>query len=435
MAYTVGILTLGCKVNQYESEALAEQLVAAGFCLSDANTPCDVYIINTCTVTAESDRKSKQMIRRVRNKNPKAFIIVIGCLSQISPLSVVSAGANCVFGSRNKLNAVKAAVDFVSGGNEKSKTAHIEVSENNNVGFEKMEIRQFPRTRAYIKIEDGCESHCTYCIIPRARGKICSKAPDEILSEIEGLISGGCRETVLTGIETASYGIDLNGYRLHDLLYDIDKIAKGKMRIRLGSLDPSLITEKFTDRISGLSSVAPHFHLSMQSGCDRTLARMKRKYNTAMAKNGIMLLRNAIPNVQFTSDFITSFPGETEEDFLMTADFVEKTEFLNSHIFTYSRRAGTEAASMPDQIPAQIGKERTNRLIGIQKTVTSAVLEKEIGKEYEVLFETDGEEYSVGHTPSFIEVAVKNNGSQLHAQIKKVRLTGHSDGIANGIIL
>jgi len=433
MSYTLGIYTLGCKVNQYESEAIAEKASKMGFIIGDPSSFCDVYIINTCTVTAESDRKSRQFIRRAISVNPDASIIVTGCFSQVAPEQVAAIdGVDFVLGSRDKMKAVDAAITLA--GKKKPEKATIAVRPTSEYGFEEMEIEHFPRTRAYIKIEDGCESHCTYCIIPRARGKICSKPKDAVLSEIEKLADSGCPEVVLTGIETASYGIDLENYRLPELLRDVDIIAKGKMRVRLGSLDPSLIKPAFVEKIAPLTSLAPHFHLSMQSGCDRILALMKRKYNTAMASEGIKLLRDAIPGVQFTTDLITAFPGETEDDFKTTYEFCEKTEFLNAHIFTYSRRIGTPAATMQWQVPSNIGKERTNTLISLQSKITDSILEKELGKSYDVLFETDANGIATGHTPSFIEVKVKSDGT-LHSRTEKVKLDGYENGIAFGSVI
>ena len=433
MSYTLGIYTLGCKVNQYESEAIAEKAAKMGFSIGDPSSFCDIYIINTCTVTAESDRKSRQFIRRALAQNPDAAVIVTGCFSQVAPEQVAAIdGVDFVLGSRDKMKAVDAAITLA--GKKKPEKATIAVRPTSEYGFEEMEIEHFPRTRAYIKIEDGCESHCTYCIIPRARGKICSKPKDAVLSEIEKLADSGCPEVVLTGIETASYGIDLENYRLPEPLRDVDIIAKGKMRVRLGSLDPSLIKPAFVEKIAPLTSLAPHFHLSMQSGCDRILALMKRKYNTAMASEGIKLLRDAIPGVQFTTDLITAFPGETEDDFKTTYEFCEKTEFLNAHIFTYSRRIGTPAATMQWQVPSNIGKERTNTLISLQSKITDSILEKELGKSYDVLFETDANGIATGHTPSFIEVKVKSDGT-LHSRTEKVKLDGYENGIAFGSVI
>ena len=429
---TVGILTLGCKVNQYESEALAEEFAREGFTVNDPSEICDVYVINTCTVTAESDRKSRQMIRRAIAQNPNAAVLVTGCLSQVDPRGVAAiGGVHFVCGSRNKLRVVSAARKLLE---RRPERAVVEVGENSANGFEKMCITHFPRTRAYVKIEDGCESHCAYCIIPRARGPICSKPPQEVLSEIKTLLDAGCREAVLTGIETASYGLDLESYRLADLLCDIDRLVGDKMRIRLGSLDPSVIKRPFVERIAPLRSVAPHFHLSMQSGCDATLARMKRKYNTKMAREAVALLREAMPDVQLTSDFICGFPGETEADFLETAAFVDEIGFLDSHSFTYSRRAETVAASLPDQVPTDVARARTKELIKRQKSISERILDGQIGREYDVLFETEEKGEFKGHTPSFIEVSVSSK-EDLRATVRRVRITGHKNGVALGILI
>lgn len=432
MSATVGILTLGCKVNQYESEALAEEFAREGFAVKDPSEVCDVYVINTCTVTAESDRKSRQTVRRAIAQNPNAAVLVTGCLSQVDPRGVAAInGVHFVGGSRNKMSVVSAARKLLE---KRPARAVVEVGDNSSVGFEKMCITKFPRTRAYVKIEDGCESHCAYCIIPRARGPICSKPPHEVLSEIKALLDAGCREAVLTGIETASYGLDLDSYRLADLLCDIDQLVGERMRIRLGSLDPSLIKRAFVERIARLSSVAPHFHLSMQSGCDATLARMKRKYNSKMAREAVALLREALPDVQLTSDFICGFPGETEEDFLETAAFIDEIGFLDSHSFTYSRRAETVAATLPNQVPTDVARARTKALIERQRRITERILDGQLGREYDVLFETEENGVFKGHTPSFIEVEVRSD-TDLRATVARVRITGHKNGIALGELL
>ena len=430
MPYTLGIYTLGCKVNQYESEAIAEYAEKAGFIPSEPSDICDVYIVNTCTVTAESDRKSRQFIRRALAANPDAIIIVTGCFSQVAPERVAEIkGVDFICGSRNKLETVDAALILI--GKEKPEKPIISLPTLDTKEFESMQISRFPRTRAYIKIEDGCESHCTYCIIPKARGKICSKEPNAVLSEIYRLADAGCKEVVLTGIETASYGIDLDNYRLGDLLYDADKIAAGRMRIRLGSLDPSLIKPRFVDKISNLTSIAPHFHLSMQSGCDKILALMKRKYNTKMALDGISLLKSAFSDLQLTTDIITAFPGENDADFEETVNFCKKVGFLNAHIFTYSKREGTPAEKMPEQVRPDIAHDRTSRLISVQKDITNEILRSQIGKTVDVLFETDGDGYSVGHTPSFIETKVITE-KKLQSCTERVIIEGVADGIAIG---
>ncbi len=429
MPFSLGIYTLGCKVNQYESEAIAEEATRRGFVVKPPTEPCDAYVINTCTVTAESDRKSRQLIRRAISANPNAAVAVTGCSSQVDPESIWRIdGVFYICGNENKLAVVDAIENALKNGNTARK---IEITPIENASFEAMHIEHFPRTRAYIKIEDGCESHCTYCIIPHARGKIRSKPREDVLAELKALAVGGCREVVLTGIETASYGIDLDNYRLADLLVDAAALLGPEVRIRLGSLDPSLIKPKFVEKIAPLRSLAPHFHLSMQSGCDKTLARMKRKYNVEMALRAMELLREAMPDVQFTTDIIVGFPGETDADFEATVEFMKKARFLSAHIFAYSKRNGTEAAIMPDQVPENIKHERSARLIAECKKITDEILRGEIGRTYPVLFETDLDGGAVGHTPSFIEVHVKSD-TPLHSTVKNVTVKGALGAICIG---
>ncbi len=416
-ALTVGIYTLGCKVNQYESEAIAESFAAAGFSLQAPSLPCDIYIINTCTVTGESDRKAGQFIRRAIRQNPNAYILVTGCLSQTRPETVAQIpSVDYICGNANKLAVLNAAKELVESG-KKPQTATVSSCPPDAFGFEEMQITHFDRTRAYVKIEDGCENRCTYCIIPSARGSVRSKSPSAILEEVRGLVAGGCREVVLTGIETASYGKDLKSYRLADLLEEVDKIP-GIGRVRLGSLDPSLMTQDFVDRIAGLPSLAPHFHLSMQSASDRILALMKRKYNSRMALEGITRLRKAFPTVQFTTDMIAGFPGETEEDFLASLQFIKDAGFLMVHVFPYSRRAGTVAATMGGQLPKSIKKERVARLSEVAMQTRKEILSGMIGSVEEVLFETYEDGIATGHTASFLQVSCPSPVplcSQLHS--------------------
>ena len=425
--YTAGILTLGCKVNQYESEAIAEELEKNGVCVIEHNRICDAYIINTCTVTAESDRKAKQFIRRAISKNPDAYVVVTGCLAQSSPEELTEIlGVDAVVGNTEKLVAAHKVLELLKQG-RKNENPSVSVSDIDAACFEQMSITSFGRTRAYVKIEDGCENRCTYCIIPSARGKVRSKAPEDIIKEVTELTKNGCREIVLTGIETASYGKDLGNVRLEDLLEQVDAI-EGIGRVRLGSLDPSLIRPEFAEKISKLSSLAPHFHLSLQSGSSRILALMKRKYNADMAMRAIELLREKIPNVKFTTDVIVGFPDETDEDFEATADFVSRADFLMVHIFPYSKRKGTLAAEMKNQISTATKKERLHALEAIAAQSRRKILEEKISgsPECTVLFETFSDGIATGHTDDFVEVAVKSD-APLHAKFRKVRLT-HTDG-------
>ena len=424
---TVGIYTLGCKVNQYESEAIAEYLEANGISILPLPAFCDAYIINTCTVTAESDRKARQFIRRAIMKNPNAYIVVTGCLAQSAPEDIAKInGVDFICGNGGKLLAAKKIVEYFNTNKQKA-DVEISVGNINDADFEKMSITKFDRTRAYVKIEDGCENHCSYCIIPSARGKIRSKAPNDIITEVETLVKNGCKEIVLTGIETASYGKDLGDITLSDLLCKIDKI-NGIERIRLGSLDPSLITHDFVNKISKLQKLAPHFHLSLQSGSSKVLALMRRKYNANMAMRAIKLLRENIPHVCFTTDVIVGFPQETDEDFKDTLNFVKEAQFLTVHIFPYSSRKGTEAAKMKGQIDKEEKCRRLHSLEKIANASTAYILNSEINTSpiKKVLFETFDGKYAYGHTDNFLEVAVPST-CDLKSEILTVKLT-HTDG-------
>lgn len=422
-----GIYTLGCKVNQYESQAIAEELERRGFIVVSPSSVCDVYVINTCTVTAESDRKARQFIRRAASKNDDAFIIVTGCMAQISARAAAEIdGVDAVVGNTDKLYCAEIAQRLVEQG-KKNEKAEIYVSDIDKASFERMSISSFERTRAYVKIEDGCESRCTYCTIPAARGKIRSKPLCEVIDELEVLTRNGCREIVLTGIETASWGKDLDGVCLADLLERVAEIHNIG-RIRLGSLDPSLIKEPFVKRIARLDCLAPHFHLSLQSGSSRILAQMKRKYNAEQAMRAIELLREYIPNVKFTTDIIVGFPGETEEDFAETVDFVRRAEFLTTHIFPYSKRAGTPAALMDGQLTGEEKSRRLHVLSEVEAHSRRTLLEREIAErpDKEVLFETWRDGIATGHTADFLEVRVPSKRS-LHACILNVRVS-ETDG-------
>jgi threonylcarbamoyladenosine tRNA methylthiotransferase MtaB len=431
--YTVGIYTLGCKVNQYESEAIAEAFEEKGLVVQSPALSCDVYVINTCTVTAESDRKAKQFIRRAINKNPSAYILVTGCLSQTQP-DVVAAikGVDYVCGNANKLSVIDAAMDLIKKGTKET-VPTVSAHAPDAFGFEKMQIQKFDRTRAYIKIQDGCENHCTYCIIPTARGTVRSKEQTDILREISHFTTAGCREIVLTGIETASYGKDFGKHALADLLCEADRIP-GVGRIRLGSLDPSLMRKDFVQKISGLSSLAHHFHISMQSGSDKILSLMRRKYNRRIAMDGMERLRSIMPDVQFTTDIIVGFPGETEEDFQETVDFVKAVGFLMVHVFPYSKRTGTVAAQMQDQIPEEIKHRRVALLSQVAAESRQRILADTVGTITDVLFETDSNGTSYGHTSNFIEVACSTE-NPLQGTLQTVEIIGYNDKHCIGKLL
>lgn len=427
---TVGIYTLGCKVNQYESEAIAERLTSRGFLVVPVSQVCDAYILNTCTVTAESDRKARQLIRRAIKTNPAAYIVVTGCMAEVfSDKLAKMEGIDYICGNGRKLQVVEALESLFAQGH-KNDSPKVSISPLDK--FEAMKIAKFDRTRAYIKIEDGCENRCTYCIIPEARGKVRSKAPAEVLEEVRVLTDSGCREVVLTGIETASYGRDFDGYRLADLLEEVDAIPNIG-RVRLGSLDPSLMKPDFVNRIAKLKSLTPHFHLSMQSGSDKILALMKRKYNRKMALEGMERLRQAIPGVQFTTDIIVGFPGETEEDFALTVDFAKQAKFLMIHVFPYSERRGTVAATLPGRVPEEVRHARVRELSAIQAEIQKEILDSYTDKTVNVLFETYANGVAFGHTDTFIEVSCPSSQS-LQSQLRAVHITGNDGKKCEGLL-
>ena len=421
---TFAILTFGCKVNQYESEAIAEALEAAGFVYRPSHDECDLYIVNTCTVTAESDRKARQIIRRFIGQHPSAFMVVTGCSAQSRTESIAAIpGVDAVVGNRQKLRVVEIARKLIADG-QKPASPYVEVPSLEGSEFEPMSITKFSRARAYVKIEDGCESRCAYCAIPAARGPIRSKPMSEVIAEVCALTGSGCREIVLTGIETGAWGRDLGNVRLQDLLCEIDKIP-GVGRIRLGSLDPTVMTSDFVEKIAGLKSLAPHFHLSMQSGCSATLARMRRKYNRAQAEDAMERVRRAIPNVQFTTDMIVGFPGETEEEFAESADFARRAEFLHIHVFPYSKREGTPAAAMKEQIPEAVKHERVGILSRISENSCQSILNRVLSTPDQVLTvipETRGKGFVMGHSPDFLEIKILTDSPLQETEISVLPL-------------
>ncbi|MBQ3041072.1 MAG: tRNA (N(6)-L-threonylcarbamoyladenosine(37)-C(2))-methylthiotransferase MtaB [Clostridia bacterium] len=428
------VITLGCRVNQYESDAIMLELSKNGVIISGKDEVCDIYIINTCTVTAESDRKSRQFIRRCVAKNPNAVIIVTGCYSQINPEEALAIdGVDFVCGNNGKSIIAKKALELLESKAPKS----MFMPDIYNAKFDQMNVgAPLTRTRAFIKIQDGCESKCAYCIIPSARGNVRSDSKENIINEVKRAVSEGCVEVVLTGIETASYGRDFkNGYSLADLLYDVNEI-EGVERIRLGSIDPASITKEFVDKIATLSKVMPHFHISMQSGCSKTLASMRRKYNIDMANERINYLRKSIPSLMLSADVITGFPGESDEDFNETLSFFKNQHFLHLHIFPYSKRKGTVAYSMPNQVDESIKKERLRQLSNMELEIHRELLSEYI-KSHEivpVLFESYDGEFAYGHSPSFVEIKIKSN-ENLSGKIINVKLLDSDDERVIGKLL
>ena len=425
---SVGLYTLGCKVSQYETEAIGEAFEARGFTVMPFDSVCDAYVINTCTVTAESDRKSRQIIRRAIKKNPSAVVAVVGCYSQRSPDELLLIdGVDIVLGTDKKLDVVD-RVEFLL--DNPSEKPYLSIKDLDKAYFEPMTITKAPRTRAYVKIEDGCESKCTYCAISSARGRVRSKLPEEVIREVEGLYKSGTREIVLTGIETGSYGKDFDfDYTLADLIVELDRRGSCE-RIRLGSLAPELIGKSFVDKVKDVKILAPHFHLSIQSGSDNVLRAMKRRYSRAMALANISYIREKIPSACFTTDLMVGFPGESEEDFLDTVSFVREVRFIDAHVFVYSRRKGTPAATYPNQIDESEKRLRSSRLIEVKNEVRESVLDGivKLGEPLSVVLETSNGEYYSAHSDSFVEIKVKAREG-MQGEIVEVVPLSHKDGI------
>ncbi|MBU5483526.1 tRNA (N(6)-L-threonylcarbamoyladenosine(37)-C(2))-methylthiotransferase MtaB [Clostridium sp. MSJ-11] len=401
----VAFTTLGCRVNQYETEAMAEKFIKAGYEVVDFEKYSDVYVINTCTVTNMGDKKSRQMIGRARRNNETGVIAVVGCYSQIAPEAVSQiSGVDVVVGTRNKGDIVHLVQKFM---NENKQIIQVGDVLKNNV-FEELNIEQYrDRTRAFLKIQDGCNSFCSYCAIPYARGAVCSKSPDKIIEEVKNLASHGFKEIILSGIQISSYGADLDGdWDLLKILEEIDEID-GIERIRIGSISPRFFTEDRMSRIWRLKKLCPHFHLSLQSGCNITLKRMNRHYTTEEYRWVVEELRKNIKDVSITTDIIVGFPGETEEEFECTYEFLKDIKLSKMHIFKYSPREGTKASVMENQIDGNIKEERSNRLIELNKENEKAFMEKFIHRNFEVLYEEKSKRNSnshEGYTPNYIKV-------------------------------
>ena len=424
------IYTLGCKVNQYETQALETELVRRGHTLVPFEACADAYIINTCTVTAVSDKKSRQAIRRARRCNPKAVVAVCGCYAQTAPQALEALEVDLISGTQDRMAFLDRVEALASAGPAERPEVHV-----GNIlrcrTFEQLPAGGLEgRTRAMLKVEDGCANFCTYCIIPYARGPVRSLTADAAAKEAAKLAQAGYRELVLTGIEISSWGVDFrDGKGLIDLVEAVCAAAP-ELRVRLGSLEPRTITPEFCRRAAGLPNLCPHFHLSMQSGCDATLTRMNRKYDTNLYYRSVLLLREYFGCPGITTDLIVGFPGETEEEFTETLAFVRKCSFSAMHIFPYSRRRGTPAAAMPGQIPAGEKEARAHRAARTAEELAQNWLESWVGEELSVLFEEEREGMWQGHAPNYTQVRVR--GAELHNQIRRVRITGIQEGALLG---
>lgn len=434
MKKTVGILTLGCKVNQYETEAMMELFLKNDYEIVNEEEVADVYVINTCTVTSLSDKKSRQFIRRSRKRNKDAVIAVVGCYSQVSPEEVSKIEeVDVILGTDNRNKIVEICEDFLESKNRVNLVSDImQVRDFEEMGIEEVE----GKTRAFLKIQEGCNQYCSYCIIPYARGPIRSRKLDSIVNEVERLAKNGFKEIVLTGIHIASYGKDLGEERLIDVIEKIHAV-EGIERIRLGSLEPTLITDEFMSRLSALTKACNHFHLSLQSGSDTVLKRMNRKYTTEQFRKVTEIIKKYIKDVAFTTDIIVGFPGETDEEFEETYEFVKEIGFSKVHVFQFSPRKGTPAAEHKNQVDGNIKHERSKKLIDLTNKLTTEFNRKFINKDMEVLFEECSKikkGYMEGYTTNYIRVAVDSK-EDIEGKIESVRINSDFEEILIGEII
>lgn len=421
---------LGCKVNAYETEAMQEMLEQAGYEIVPFREGADIYIINTCTVTNIADRKSRQMLHRARKMNPDAIVVAAGCYVQAqAEKQEVDPCIDIVLGNNRKKDLIAVLEEYQQ---KKAEGECLEEVEDisRTKDYEPLSLtKPGDHTRAYIKVQDGCNQFCTYCIIPYARGRVRSREVEDVIREVRALAENGYREVVLTGIHLSSYGIDFDGERhLLELIRAVHEV-EGIRRIRLGSLEPGIITEEFAEALAALPKMCPHFHLSLQSGCDATLKRMNRRYTSGEYYEKCRILRKYFDRPALTTDVIVGFPGETEEEFRQSMEFVDKVDFYETHIFKYSRREGTKAAVMENQVSEQVKAQRSALMIGLGEKKRRAYEESFVGNEVEVLVEEpdviDGRKVQTGHTKEYIKVALES-GEDLRNQIVKVRIDNDS---------
>ncbi len=402
----VALHNLGCKVNAYETEAMHQMLEENGYEIVEFAPGADVYIINTCTVTNIADRKSRQMLHKAKKMNPSSLVIAAGCYAQADSENLKKDEAiDIIIGNNRKKDLLK----ILSGFQKEEGISSNVIDINHTHEYENITVsRMTEHTRAYIKVQDGCNQFCSYCIIPFARGRVRSRLPQDVLEEVKRLAAAGCHELVLTGIHLSSYGVDLEEENLLSLIKKLHQV-EGIQRIRLGSLEPGIITEEFASELAALPKLCPHFHLSLQSGCESTLKRMNRKYTAKEYKEKCDILRKYFQNPALTTDVITGFPGETEEDFEESRSFVESISFYETHIFKYSRRKGTRAAVMPDQVDDSLKAKRSAVMIAMGEKKKQAYMQSFIGQEVKVLLEEEirnekGEIFWTGYTPEYIRI-------------------------------
>ena len=426
---------LGCKVNAYETEAMRQLLEEAGYEIVPFEPGADVYVINTCTVTNIADRKSRQMLHRARKMNPDAVVVATGCYVETADGAAEKDPAiDIVLGNNRKGELLTVLREYEEHCREKEYTEAFsdKIDINHTKEYENLQIsRTEARTRADIKVQDGCNQFCTYCIIPFARGRVRSRTMDDVLNEVSMLAGSGCQEVVLTGIHLSSYGVDL-GTSLTELIQAVHEVD-GITRIRLGSLEPGIVTPEFAHTLSTLPKVCPHFHLSLQSGCDTVLKRMNRRYTSGEFEEKCQILREAFDQPALTTDVIVGFPGETEAEFATTVDFLTRIGLYETHIFKYSRRQGTKAAVMPDQIPEPVKGVRSDRLIALGEENRKRFEQSWIGRQAEVLFEEqtmiDGKPYFVGYTKEYIRVAIPADQDYANRELSGILKPGPAEHV------
>lgn len=401
------INTLGCKVNTYESNVIRDIFLNEGY--EESNSNVDIAVINTCTVTNTSDSKSLKVIKHTIKNNPNAIVIVCGCFSQINPDRLKDMeGVSIVLGNYNKSKIM----DYINQ-YKKNKKQIIDVRELNDEKFECMKLNNFNKTRAFVKIEDGCENFCSYCIIPYSRGKVRSKLMEDVLDEVNTLVNNGHREIVLTGIHTGHYGADIEEYDFSDLLNEICKI-KGLERLRISSIEITELDDKFLETLKNNKIIVDHMHIPLQSGCDKTLKEMNRKYDVAYFKDKIKKIRSIRPNISITTDVIVGFPNETENDFNTTVNTIKEIKFTKLHVFPFSVRKGTVAETMENQIDEKTKKERVHILMDISKELELDYMNKFVGCEVEFIPEVSKDGYIIGHTGNYLQIKskIKSNGHE-----------------------
>lgn len=411
---------LGCKVNQYESEAIAELFAEKGYEIVGIDEEADVYVINTCTVTNFGDKKSRQLIRKVKRQNENAIVAVVGCYAQTAPKELMEiAGVNLVIGTKDRAQIVEMVEQYDRANGVEN---HVSDIMKERV-FEPLSIQKLAnRTRAYLKIQDGCSQYCSYCIIPYARGPIRSREPQEVVAEVKRLAENGFKEVVLTGIHVASYGKDRRDTSLLDILKQVHEV-EGIERIRFSSIEPNVVTEEFAQTMAALPKVCDHFHLSLQSGCDKTLKEMNRKYDTEKYRQAAATLRKYLPKVALTTDIIVGFPGETEEDFRESYAFAEEIGFAKIHVFPYSPKRGTPAAARKDQLLNAVKAERSHTLIQLSDKMAADFLADAVGTDAEVLYERAvGDGIYEGHTTNYMKVHGRSE-ADLTNRIAKTYIT------------